>query len=187
MEAHGGYLFRSSPHSVAPQSLARLAREALAEDADGVGDCSLQLTMLPELSVVRLAFDAPFTYGRRGARWYERHHALARLLSEGTGLTVHTYVLDPSEFEQVTSYGNGHLVGGERLVYEELEVDEEELEDEEAYERLKERWPLGHLARVFGAARSDLVRLPRSPTLLINLDDGTCDGSVTQLLSRRLG
>ena len=50
-------------------------------------------------------------------------------------------------------------------------------------ERLKERWPLGHLARVLGTRRGELVRLPRTKTLLLDLDGARPELSVAQLLA----
>jgi len=116
---------------------------------------------------VRFAWDAPFTYGRLGARWYLTHHALARKLSEHLGLTVHAYVFDADELEQVVGYGNGRRVGGELLRYEDADLPDDD--DERTFARLKQRWPLGHLARVLGVDREELIRIPRQPTMLIDL------------------
>ena len=52
--------------------------------------------------------------------------ALARLLSRAANATVHAYVFDPEEREQVIAYGNGHRVGGDKVVYEDVELPGEE-------------------------------------------------------------
>jgi hypothetical protein len=57
-------------------------------------------------------------------------------------------------------------VGGETLRYEDVEVDEDEL-SEEAFDRLRERWPMGRLGRLLGLARPELLRLPRARSVLI--------------------
>ena len=119
--------------------------------------------------VVRFAYDAPHTYGRRGAHWYGKHHALAARLSTALGVTVHAYVFDPEDLEQVVTYGGGQRVGGETLRYEDVEVDEDEL-SEEAFDKLRERWPMGRLGRLLGLARPELLRLPRARSVLIPLD-----------------
>ncbi len=171
MESHGGYLCRLD--SIDARAIVRMARRALP--MDGVtdrGEVSLLISALPERKVVRFAYDAAFTYGRRGARWYEHHHALARLLSRELGAPVHAYVLDSDDLEAVQSYGNGHPVGGERLSVVDAELPEglDELDDA-AFERMKEKWPLGHLARVYGVSRRDLVRMPRAARgVLVDLD-----------------
>ena len=169
VEAHGGYLMRLE--SFDGLELGLLAREALA--CEGVEDeCGLLVSADARRKVVRLAYDGAHTYGRRGARWYERHHALARLLSRASGVTVHTYVFDPEEMELVLAHGAGRPVGGERLVYSDVEVPEElDVEgDAAAFERLRARWPLGHLAQVLGLSRAELLRLPRSSSVLLSLD-----------------
>lgn len=173
MESHGGYLCRLD--SLDARTLVRLARRALPlEGITDRGEVSLLVSALPHRKVVRLAYDAAFTYGRRGARWYEGHHALARLISRELGTPVHAYVLDVDDLEQVTSYGNGQQVGGERLRLEDAELpDDVDLDtlDDLAFEALKEAWPLGHLARVYGVTREELVRMPRHARgVLIDLD-----------------
>jgi hypothetical protein len=171
MEAHGGYLLRledfDSERLVGAARLA-LAQEGLAAEMDA----ALSLTVMPDRKVVRLAFDAPFTYGRMGARWYENHHAFAKLLSRELDTAVHAYVLDPDEMEMVTTYGNGTCVGGERLMYEDFDPGEA-VDDEHQFERVKRRWPLGHLAHVFGLSREELLRMPRAKSVLLNLDGST--------------
>ena len=172
-EAHGGYLAR--PAQLEGLDLLALARDALLEDGGDPEDCSLLVSAAPGGRVVRLAYDAPHTYGRQGALWYHNHHALAVRLSERIASTVHSYVLEPDSFEEVMSYGAGRRVGGERLRYEDVqlpELDEDSLEvglDEQAFEKLKSRWPLGHLARVLGTTRDALLRLPRAPGVLLSL------------------
>jgi hypothetical protein len=148
--------------------LQQVARLSLAEDGTACDDVGLQVTMLGGPRLVRFAWDAPFTYGRLGARWYLTHHALARRLSEQLGVTVHAYVFDPDELEQVVSYGNGRRVGGELLRYDEAELPDDD-DDDVAWEKAKQRWPLGHLARVLGVAREELIRIPRQPTALLEV------------------
>ncbi|MCU0696437.1 MAG: hypothetical protein MUC96_07905 [Myxococcaceae bacterium] len=166
VEAHGGYLCRFEDVDVA--WLAQVARFALEEDGQRPDDVALQVTVLGGPGLVRFAWDAPFTYGRAGARWYLSHHALARRLSEHLKTALHVYVFDPDELEQVMAYGNGRRVGGETLRYVDVELPDEE-DDEAAFERLKSKWPLGHLARVLGVAREELIRLPRQATVLVEL------------------
>lgn len=166
MEAHGGYLCRFEDVDVT--WLQQVARSALLEDGQKTTDVGLQVTVLGGPGLVRFAWDAPFTYGRAGARWYLSHHALARRLSEHLKTALHVYVFDPDELEQVMAYGNGHRVGGELLRYVDVDFDEED--DDAAFEKLKSKWPLGHLARVLGVAREELIRLPRQATALIELD-----------------
>ena len=140
---------------------------------DGIQECagvSLHVTVIPKRKVVRFAFEAPFTVGSSGVHWYEKNHALARLLSVTLGTTMHAYVFDPDNFEQVTGYGNGRRVGGELLRYEEAEWDDDDELDDESFEKLKERWPLGHLAYVFGIPRALMLNLPRAQSLLLPLD-----------------
>ncbi|MBF5042646.1 hypothetical protein FGE12_09560 [Aggregicoccus sp. 17bor-14] len=142
---------------------------------DGAG-CGLLVTVNRRRKVVRLAYDAPHTYGRRGAQWYGAHHALARTLSRVASATVHAYVFDPDEREEVISWGNGRRVGGECVVYDDVELPEEMGDgeggeaEERAFERLRARWPLGHLAYVYGLTREELLRLPRAEGLLLPLE-----------------
>jgi hypothetical protein len=170
VESHGGYFIKVDP--VDPRLLVHLARRALGLESQvpSPGDVSLAIGFLPVHRIIRLAYDAPFTYGRRGARWYETHHALARLASGELGEVVHAYVYDADELELVIAYGNGVRVGGERLEISNWEPPEEDLDDA-AFERERERWPLGHLARVYGATRRELVKMARyAPTALLDLD-----------------
>lgn len=169
MEAHGGFLCRYEDVDVA--WLARLSREALVEEGFRAEDAGLQLSVLPGPNVLRVAYDAPFTYGRPGAHWYRAHTALARRLSSHLKTVVHGYVFDPDELEEVLSFGDGRRVGGQCLRYEDGELPEEEegLDEDEAFEAAKQSWPLGHLARVFGVKREALLRLPRERMVLIDL------------------
>ncbi|WP_223756394.1 hypothetical protein [Myxococcus sp. RHSTA-1-4] len=129
--------------------------------------------------VVRLAYVGPFTAGRQGAHWYAAHHALPRLLSREANVTVHAYVYDPDEGEEVIAYGNGRRVGGERVVYEDVELPGRvEDVDDAAFARMQERWPVGHLAYVFGLSRKELLRLPlATPKLVLALEGGEGDSA----------
>jgi hypothetical protein len=121
--------------------------------------------------VVRLAFQAPLISGARGAQWYAEHHALPRLLSRAANATVHAYVYDPSECEEVIAYGNGRRVGGDRVSYSDVELSGDEEQDDAAFTRMRARWPMGHLAYVFGLAREELLGMPRStPNVVLALD-----------------
>ncbi len=166
VEAHGGYLCRFEDVDVA--WLQQVARASLEEDGQKTDDVALQVTLLGGPGLVRFAWDAPFTYGRQGARWYLSHHSLARRLSEHLKTALHVYVFDPDELEQVMAYGNGRRVGGELLRYVDVDFDIDE-DDDVAFEKLKNQWPIGHLARVLGVAREELLRLPRQSTALIDL------------------
>lgn len=184
MEAHGGYICRLE--ELEAHALAELAKQALIEDGADPSDCSLLVSLLPRPRVLRLAYDAPYTYGKKGARWYEHHHALARLLSKSSGLTVHAYVFDPDELEQVTGYGAGRKVGGETMRYEDAELPDDEELDDLAFERMKARWPLGHLAKVLGVAREELLRIVRADTVLIELDGSAPRRSIAELFVDRV-
>jgi len=164
-EAHGGYLCRLE--TLDGGELPRLARESLEADGQPAEGAGLLVSVLRK--VVRFAYDAPHTYGRRGAQWYGEHHALAARLSTAFGVTVHAYVFDPDEREQVVSYGDGHQVGGETLRYEEAEI-EDEVFSEAAFDKLREGWPMGRLGRLLGLDRSELLRLPYARSVLIPLD-----------------
>jgi hypothetical protein len=165
VESHGGYLCRFEDVDVA--WLQRVAREAIESDGHLADECGLLITLLPNAQVMRFAFDGAFTYGRSGARWYLAHHAFARRLSMERRLAVHAYVFDPDDIEQVVSYGNGRKVGGESLKYEDVEIPDDD--DEVSFERLKNKWPMGHLARVLGVDREALLRMPRQTTALVDL------------------
>ncbi len=181
VEAHGGYLCRLNAFDAG--DLVKAARLAVREDGEDPMDCSLIVSVIPMHKVVRLAYDAPFTYGRRGAQWYEDHHALPRILSRQYQTTVHAYVLDPDEFEQVMTYGDGARVGGERMRYADAQLpDDEDDLDELSFERMKTKWPLGHLAKVYGVAREELIRMPRTTSLLLTLDGTEPERSIRELL-----
>jgi hypothetical protein len=158
LEAHGGYLIRIE--SFTGLELIRLAREALALDGVTGGLPALHVSVNRRRKVVRLAFLGPLMTGRKGAHWYAEHHALPRLLSRAANATVHVYVYSPEEGEQVIAYGNGRRVGGDRVVYDDVEMSGEEEQDDAAFKRMREHWPMGHLAYVFGLSREDLLGLP---------------------------
>lgn len=183
LEAHGGYLVRLETFS--GLELIRLARQALAVDLGaqepGAG---LRVSVNHRRKVIRLAYSGVHEGGRRGAHWYASHHALPRLLSRETNLTVHAYVFDPDEGEEVIGFGNGRRVGGERLVYEDVELpcEPEEL-DEAAFARLRSRWPVGHLAYIFNLSREELLALPRAASsMLLDLEGPEAEGILDALL-----
>lgn len=167
MEAHGGYLCRYEDVDVA--WLHQVAQSALREEGLNGEEVSLLVTVMPGGKVVRFAWDGAHTYGRAGARWYLTHHALARRISQHLQLAVHAYAFDPDELEQVVSYGNGRRVGGETVRYEDAELPDDE-DDELSFEKMKAKWPLGHLGRVLGVDREALLKMPRHSTALIALD-----------------
>jgi hypothetical protein len=172
IDAHGGYLFRAE--SLAGVDLQTLARQAL--EADGVSPSSsgLFLSHDGQSRLVRLAYDGPHTYGPAGAEWYRSHHALARALSLCLPGPVHAYAFDPDRFEAVTAYGVGGVVGGETLLYEEMDLDVEDL-SEAAFEAERQRWPMGRLARVVGLSREELLRLPYAQGTLLSLQGPAVD------------
>ncbi|WP_240360775.1 hypothetical protein [Pyxidicoccus caerfyrddinensis] len=137
------------------------------------------MTVNRRRKVVRLAYVGPFSAGRQGAHWYAAHHALPRLLSRAANVTVHAYVHDPDEGEQVIAYGNGRRVGGERVVYEDVELPgRPEDVDDAAFKHMQERWPMGHLAYVFGLTRKELLRLPLAvPGRVLALDGSEQDSA----------
>jgi hypothetical protein len=179
LQAQGGYLLRIE--SLKGLGLAHLAREALAEDKGPQGS-SLVVSVHPRRKVVRLAYEGPLGEERQGARWYGEHLALPRLLSQAARVTVHAYVYDPGEYEEVLAFGAGRHVGGDRLLYDEVELPEEQLDDV-AFARLQSRWPLGHLAYVFGLQREQLLQLPQVQQVRVALDGTGTEGAVEELLS----
>lgn len=183
LEAHGGYLVRLE--SFSGLELVRLARQALALDlgVQTVG-AELRVSVSHRRKVIRLAYSGAHEGGRRGAHWYAAHHALPRLLSREANLTVHAYVFDPDEGEEVIAYGNGRRVGGERLVYEDVELPcEPEALDDAAFARLRSRWPMGHLAYIFNLSREELLALPHAPsTVLLDLEGTEAEGRLEALL-----
>ncbi len=166
MEAHGGYLCQFTDVDAA--WLQQVAKLALEEDGQGDADAGLLVTVLGNPGIARFAWEAPFTCGRAGASWYLTHHSLARRLSEHLGVTVHAYAFDPDEAEQVVAWANGRRVGGELLRYEDAELPDDE-DDDAAFERAQAKWPLGHLSRVLGIERHELLRIPRNTSALIDL------------------
>ena len=177
VEAHGGYICRYQ--DVDASWLQQVARQALLEDEINDLDASLQVSVMIGAKVARFAFDAGHTYGRKGARWYLEHHALARKLSVHFRETVHAYVFDPDELEQVVSYGDGRRVGGELLRYEDAELPDDD--EEGSFEKAQTKWPLGHLSRVLGVQREELIRIPRQTTVLIDLGRPTASQPLWQL------
>lgn len=182
MESHGGYLCQYEDVDVA--WLQRVACLSLEEDGQGADDAGLLVTFMGGPRIVRFAWDAPFTYGRAGARWYLSHHAFARRLSEHLRVTVHAYAFDPDEVEQVTAYANGRRVGGDVVRYEDAELPDED--DEEAFSRLQASWPLGHLARVLGVNREELIRIARQSTALIDLGRELAPQPLWQVLPEQM-
>ena len=168
-EAHGGYLIRLE--SFEGLALVEMARLALEREGADPSDVSLLVSVSRRRKVVRLAYDGTATYGRRGARWHVEHPSLAQAFSRVTGLAVYAYAFDPDDGEEVMAFGDGRHVGGERIRYadEELPEDGDGELDEAAFERLKARWPLGHLSYVFGLKREELMRLPREQSVLLPL------------------
>jgi hypothetical protein len=182
LESHGGYLCQYEDVDAA--WLQHVARLALEEDGQSPDDAGLLVTILGGPRIVRFAWDAPFTYGRKGARWYLTHHSLARRLSEHLRLTVHAYAFDPDEVEQVIAFANGRRVGGELLKYEDVELPDEDADDD-AFEKLQARWPLGYVARVLGIDRAELLRIPRKTSALIELGQRLSPQPLWQLFPER--
>ena len=180
VESHGGYLCRYEDVDVAWLQL--VAAQALTDDGVNPADVGLQITVLGGPQIVRFSFDGAFTYGRTGARWYLSHHALARKLSEHLRMTVHSYVYDSDEMEQVVAFGDGRRVGGDTLRYDDCDMPEDEGDDDRAFAKLAATWPLGHLARVLGIAREDLIRIPRRPMALLELGKPAAPQALWRLL-----
>jgi hypothetical protein len=171
LEAHGGYLVRLD--TFAGLELLRLAREALVADMGELfPHTQLLVSVSPRRKVIRLAYLGPLTAGRLGAYWHDAHQTLPRLLSQTLTCAVHAYVYDPDAGEEVIAYGNGRQVGGERVVYEDVELPgTPEQVDEAAFAHMQSRWPIGHLAYIFNLTREELLTLPRSPSsMLLNLE-----------------
>lgn len=183
MEAHGGYLSLYTDVDVA--WLAAVARAALADEGLDANDCGLSVSVLPDSRVMRVAYDAPWTWGAAGARWYKEHQALARRLSAELPVVVHAYAIDPERFELVRTWGGGKPVGGESLDYADTELPDDD--SEQAFEKMKQRWPLGHLARVLGVTRETLARLPRSESVLLPLERRLKVGPLWDLLPHVAG
>ena len=83
------------------------------------------------------------------------------------------------------TYGGGQRVGGETLRYDDTEIEDDAL-SEEAFEKLRERWPMGHLGRLLGLARGELLRLPYARSVLVPLESDAAP-SARAALSRALG
>jgi len=184
LEAHGGYLFILEQQYPTAE-LVRLARQALAEDGHNGESCSIAVSRVPGKKVTRLAFDSPHTYGRRGALWYEEHHAFARLLSSQANTRVHVYVLDPEDYERVITYAAGRSVGGEALRYDDVDPPPEGTGEHE-FKQIQSQWPLGYLAQLLGVTRADLVSLPRAPSVLLELDAEPPEGELADILPKPL-
>ncbi|WP_245814284.1 hypothetical protein [Cystobacter ferrugineus] len=163
--------------------LRALAQQALVEDG-APADTVLTVSVYPRRKIVRLALDSALTAGRRGAHWYSTHHALARGLSRATGVTVHTYVYDPQEYEEVLAFGRGQHVGGERLFYDTVDLPEcvDGEFDDAAFARMQSRWPLGHLAWVFGVERELLLQLHQMKPTRLSLQASEPELSLEHLL-----
>ena len=168
IDAHGGYLLRAK--TLEGLDLQRLARAALETDGQPPASAGLFVSVDAERRVVRLAYDGPHTYGPAGAEWYRCHHALAAALSLQLEGTVHAYAFDPDRFEAVSAYGGGAVVGGEELLYEEQDLDLEDLSEAD-FDALREHWPMGRLAQLLGLGREELLRLPYAPGTLLSLQD----------------
>lgn len=148
------------------------------------GPGALRVSVHRRRKLVRLAYERNYGAERQRAHWYSEHHGLARLLSRVANATVHAYVFDPEAYEEVIAYGNGRRVGGDKLVYEDVELPEATGEmDDAAFTQMRSRWPMGHLAYVFGLKREDLLRLPRITTSLeIPLDAMDGEARLEELL-----
>jgi hypothetical protein len=181
LEAHGGYLIRLE--TFRGLELVRLAREALAQDGASGPLPGLHVSVIRRRKVIRLAFLGLAAAERSAAHWYAEHHALPRLLSRAANATVHTYVYDPKECEEVIAYGNGHRVGGDRVVYADVELTGEEELDDAAFQRVSARWPLGHLAYVFGLRREELLGMPHAiSSVSLSLDATDAEERLDALL-----
>lgn len=182
--AHGGYLFRLE--TLSASRLVTLAKEALELEREEVQGCSIVVSLVHPARILRLAYRARFTEAGSGAQWYLTHHAFARLLSSELSSPVHVYALDPEQLEEVTSYGNGRRVGGERMEYDQLELPETEdgTVTDAAFDREKQRWPLGHLGRILGVERRLLETIPELPKLPLSLDAAVPASAWDALLSR---
>ena len=181
LDAHGGYLIRVE--SLGNLNLGPIARQSLLEDG-APPDTVLALSVYHRRKIVRLALEHPQTRGPRGAYWYAEHQSLARNLSRSAGVTVHAYVYAPEDYEEVQAFGRGQHVGGERLLYKEVELPEspEGEFDDQAFARMQSRWPLGHLAWVFGVEREMLLGLRDLPTTRLALDTAGAELPLGHLL-----
>ena len=55
--------------------------------------------------------------------------------------------------------------------------------DEEAFARLQSRWPMGHLAYVFGLTRDELLRIPHAPLARVLPLEGTHGGTEAEAMA----
>jgi len=186
LSAHGGYLLR--PQGLQSADLVDLAREALSLEGEDPGEAAIQVSAL-RTGVLRVAYDAPFTYGRRGAHWYRDHHAFARAASQRSPAPVHVYAIDADVFETVWTYAGGRNVGGESVRYDELEMDfgDEDGLDVTAFEAMRAEWPVGHLGQILGVNRDELLHLPWSESVLLRLAAGRDDEQERRRLSELMG
>ena len=81
----------------------------------------------------------------------------------------------------MTTYAAGRPVGGETLRYDEVDPPTDAA-DENAFEEIKSRWPLGYLAQILGVTRSELIKLPRAPSVLLDLGGTAPQGELTDIL-----
>jgi hypothetical protein len=183
LESHGGYLVRLETFE--GLELVRLAREALTLELGVLPPgTALRVSVSRRRKVIRLAYEGAHGEGRLGARWYASHHALPRLLSQAANVTVHAYAFDANQGEEVIGFGNGRQVGGERLVYDDVELPcEPGALDDAAFARLRSRWPLGHLAYIFNLTREELLELPHAgASLLLSLEGAEATEGLEPLL-----
>ncbi|WP_224249664.1 hypothetical protein [Hyalangium gracile] len=144
---------------------------------------NLHVTVIRRRKLVRLSFVGLPAAGRGAASWYAEHHALPRLLSRAANATVHTYVYEPAAGEQVIAYGNGHRVGGDQVIYADVEMSGEEEQDDAAFTRMRARWPMGHLAYVFGLTREELLGMRRTaPGVVLSLEAADAEERLETLL-----
>ncbi|WP_232293802.1 hypothetical protein [Stigmatella aurantiaca] len=158
-------------------------REALASEGLSGRLPGLHVSVIRRRKVVRLAFAGPQAPSA-GASWYVAHEVLPQRLSRAANATVHAYLYEPSSKEEVIAYGNGRRVGGDRVVYDEVDlpVPMEEMDDA-AFAHMRSRWPLGHLAYVFGLKREELLGLPRaSASAVLALDASDVEAQLEALL-----
>ena len=149
MDAHGGYLCRLE--SLDGPALVQLAQRALASEGGALRPlpCTSRSSPGARSSGWRTRPRSPL--GARAVAGDQQHQLLASIVSAELRITVHAYVVLPDQREEVVGYGNGRKVGGERLVYDQVELPDGELDDV-AFAKLQSKWPLGHLAYVFGVS-----------------------------------
>lgn len=174
MGPQGGYFLRLE--SFAGLDLPGLARQALAIEGVPSDGVSLRVSAHRKRRVVHVTLEAspqpaPPLAGACRARWFSEHPTLARLLSCQVEGAVQSYALEPDRFEEVFTWAAGRRVGGERLEYATVELSAEAEADDQAFARLQQAWPLGHLAYVFGLPRAGLLELTRSPGEVFSLGE----------------